>query len=117
MCGLRQAHAPGQIPLDLNKLRAVHAAAAVNKTLLRSRAGRNAETLSSSTVVAGAVGYTGNMHKWMYTPKGAGFLWISPEFQKLIIPPVLSGSAHNFLASFAYTGTRDYTVFCSTCDN
>ena len=39
---------------------------------------------------------------------------VSPEIQKLIIPPVLSGSAHDFLASFAYTGTRDYTAFCST---
>jgi hypothetical protein len=34
--------------------------------------------------------------------------------QKLVIPPTLSGSAHDFLSSFAYTGTRDYTQFCSS---
>ena len=32
----------------------------------------------------------------------------------MIIPPTLSGGAHDFMSSFAYTGTRDYTSFCAT---
>ena len=106
---LLKAHAPGQIPLDLNRLREVHVAAATNASLLHGRRAGPA-----AAAAAGCVGYTGNLHKWSYSPKGTGFLWASPEFQKIIIPPVLSGSAHNFLGSFAYTGTRDYAPFCST---
>ena len=57
----------------------------------------------------------------MYTPKGCGFLWASPEFQTRIMPPVLSsesGGDYDEAAvgmpfaerrGFTYVGTRDYT--------
>ena len=73
----------------------------------------------------GAMAYTGNLHKWYYTPKGCGFLWASPEFQKRVQPTVLSsesggdysrdpetaavGKAFAERRGFTYVGTRDYT--------
>ena len=57
----------------------------------------------------------------MYTPKGCGFLWASPEFQARVMPPVLSsesGGDYDEAAlgmpfaerrGFTYVGTRDYT--------
>jgi isopenicillin-N epimerase len=90
------AHAPGQIPLDFSELRAVHRNAAARAT----RAATGAGAATNKNRVAGAIAYTGNLHKWAYTPKGSAFLWASPEVQELIIPPVLSGSAHNFQVSF-----------------
>lgn len=70
----------------------------------------------------GAVLYTGNLHKWMYTPKGCGFLWASNDFQARIQPTVLSsesggdydrdtaqGCPFANRKGFTYVGTRDYT--------
>lgn len=78
------AHAPGQIPLDLEKV--------------------------------GADWYTGNCHKWMLSPKGAGFLYARPEVQKLVEPLIVSWGYHatpqtssgsQFLDYLGWTGTKD----------
>jgi selenocysteine lyase/cysteine desulfurase len=65
----------------------------------------------------GCHAYTGNLHKWLYSPKGTAMLWASPEFQKVcsIVPPVLSSESGggNFSGDFEYTGTRDYTGYCA----
>eukprot|EP01052_Picozoa_sp_SAG31_P069712 SAG31_NODE_28541_length_408_cov_1.165049_1_plen_128_part_01 len=51
--------------------------------------------------------------EWLFAPKGTAFLWISPDWQTSIIPPTLSGSQGNFIATFEYTGTRDYAPFAA----
>jgi isopenicillin-N epimerase len=60
--------------------------------------------------------YTGNCHKWMLSPKGAGFLYARPEVQPLIEPLVVSWGYQStsslpresrFIDLLQWTGTRD----------
>ena len=78
------AHAPGQIPLDLDAL--------------------------------GADFYTGNCHKWMLSPKGAGFLYAHPRVQELVEPLIVSWgyratpettAGSQFLDYLTWSGTKD----------
>jgi isopenicillin-N epimerase len=64
--------------------------------------------------------YTGNLHKWCFTPKGCAFLWTRPGsagFQRAgasggVQPLVISSRAdYSYTGRFAYTGTRDYTAW------
>lgn len=82
------AHAPGQIPLDLEEI--------------------------------GADTYTGNLHKWLCAPKGAGYLYARPEVQGLLEPLVVSwgwGSEmpgpSQFVDYHEWQGTRDLAAFLS----
>jgi len=72
--------------------------------------------LDLSTLRADA--YTANCHKWMCTPKGSAFLWVSKELQPIVPPLVVSwgdeiptagdgpfNNEHEFL------GTRDMSPF------
>lgn len=70
----------------------------------------------------GADFYGGNCHKWLSSPKGAGFLHARPEVQHLIEPlvvgwgwgderPLSFGS--DFLDYLQYTGTDDYAAYLS----
>lgn len=95
------AHAPGTLPLDLEALRARHLAA------------YEGADLSQRGGCGGCASYIGNMHKWLFAPKGSAFLWVSPEWQAVIVPPVLSGCRGDFICTFEYTGTRDYTPFAT----
>jgi isopenicillin-N epimerase len=59
----------------------------------------------------GADWYSGNCHKWLFAPKGCGFLWVRRAAQAGIHPPVIShGYDSGYTAEFDWTGTRD---FCS----
>jgi len=78
------AHAPGQIPLDLDAV--------------------------------GADWYTGNLHKWALSPKGAAFLYARPEVQSMVEPLVVSWGYHatpettsgsQFQDYLGWTGTKD----------
>jgi isopenicillin-N epimerase len=81
------AHAPGQIPLDLQAI--------------------------------GADFYTGNCHKWLMAPPGAGFLYARPERQALLEPLVVSWGWESewetgwtpFEERFSWFGTDDPAAY------
>lgn len=58
--------------------------------------------------------YTGNLHKWALAPKGCGFLWVAPERQPDLHPPVISwGLGQGFTQAFDWVGTKDPTPYLS----
>lgn len=80
------AHAPGQIPMDLDTLQADF--------------------------------YTGACHKWMLTPRGSSFLYVTKALQSMCDPLVVSWgynsakpSQSQFLDYHQMQGTRDYSAF------
>jgi isopenicillin-N epimerase len=64
----------------------------------------------------GAAYYTGNLHKWVCSPKGAGLLWIRRDLQNGIVPLVTSHGANSprkdrprLWLEFDWPGTMDPT--------
>ena len=62
--------------------------------------------------------YTGNCHKWLNAPKGAGFLYAQREMQHLVQPLIVGGAWRNngsngshFTAEQESLGTRDAAAF------
>ncbi len=56
----------------------------------------------------GADWYTGNCHKWLFAPKGCGFLWTNRDLQPATHPLVTSwGMDEGYAQEFDWTGTRD----------
>ena len=53
--------------------------------------------------------YTGNCHKWMCSPKGAGFLWIQAKHQNYIYPiniSLINTVSESFNERFFWRGTQ-----------
>jgi len=60
----------------------------------------------------GASWYAGNCHKWLFAPKGCGFLWAAPDAAAGLAPLTISNlHGAGFPAEFDWTGTRDPSAY------
>jgi len=61
--------------------------------------------------------YMGSCHKWLCAPFGSGFLYVAPQRQSLVQPPVLSWGRQPptpiecWADEFVWEGTRDPTAY------
>ncbi len=54
--------------------------------------------------------YTGNLHKWAWSPRSSGVLWVDPARQASLHPAVISwGLDQGITHEFDWPGTRDPT--------
>ncbi|NJL43658.1 MAG: aminotransferase class V-fold PLP-dependent enzyme, partial [Pseudanabaena sp. SU_2_4] len=61
--------------------------------------------------------YVGNCHKWLFAPKGCGFLWTTPQKQKETHPTVIShGLGSGYCHEFDWTGTRDFSAWLAVTE-
>ncbi len=67
--------------------------------------------------------YSGNLHKWLCAPKGAGFLYAHPRVQSMIEPLIISWGWHSempgpsqFVDHLEWQGTRDISAFLAVPD-
>ena len=102
-CLLDGAHALGQIKLNCHALEA-----------------------------AGITYFMADAHKWLFSPKGSAFLWVTRRLQGAVHPPAVGAVCSNspstsfdpaavhglsdFEHRFQYTGTRDYTPLIAVHD-
>lgn len=61
----------------------------------------------------GADVYAGNCHKWLCAPKGAAFLYVRPNVQPDVVPPIVSWDwpEETFAERHRWQGTRDPAAF------
>jgi len=67
----------------------------------------------------GADFYSGNCHKWLCAPKGAGFLHVRPEHQERVGGPIVSWGYREpatFTTRIERQGTRDSTAYLAVPD-
>lgn len=66
----------------------------------------------------GADFYTGNLHKWVCTPKGSAFLYARPDVQNLVEPLIINWgvvnggiSGNRFIDELEWAGTDDPSAY------
>lgn len=71
----------------------------------------------------GADFYVGNLHKWLFAPKGSAFIYARPEVQHLIEPLIVSWGWESetpgestFIDYLEWSGTRDIAAFLTVPD-
>jgi isopenicillin-N epimerase len=65
----------------------------------------------------GADWYVGNCHKWLFAPRGCGFLWSRDEAKRQLHPLAISHDyGQGFTAEFDWTGTRDFSAWLAVVD-
>jgi isopenicillin-N epimerase len=67
----------------------------------------------------GADFYAGNCHKWLCAPKGAGFLYVHPDWQERVDSPIISwgyGEPATFISRTEHQGTRDPAAYLAVPD-
>jgi isopenicillin-N epimerase len=67
----------------------------------------------------GADFYSGNAHKWLCAPKGAGFLHVRPELQESVDAAIVSwgyGDGNTFFERIEKQGTRDPAAWLAVPD-
>ena len=56
--------------------------------------------------------YTGNLHKWMWSPRPCAVLWVRPDRQAATRPTIISwGYQQGFVNEFEWSGTKDPTPY------
>jgi isopenicillin-N epimerase len=63
--------------------------------------------------------YAGNCHKWLCAPKGAGFLYVRPEWQERVGGPIVSWGHQEpatFISRTQRQGTRDSAAYLAVPD-
>lgn len=67
----------------------------------------------------GADYYSGNAHKWLSAPKGAGFLHVRPEYQEQVEGAIVSwgyAEGNGFSERIEMQGTRDHAAWLAVPD-
>jgi isopenicillin-N epimerase len=67
----------------------------------------------------GADFYAGNCHKWLCAPKGAGFLYVRPEWQERVDGPIVSWGYEEpatFVSRTGWQGTGDPAAYLAVPD-
>jgi isopenicillin-N epimerase len=67
----------------------------------------------------GADFYAGNCHKWLCAPKGAGFLYVTPEWQERVHGTIFSWGYFDpatFISRTQLQGTRDSAAYLAVPD-